>query len=89
MKILLVALCLALSLATPRSAAADGPSSQCTANADCAPAQCCHATSCVAKSEAPDCKGAICTMDCRPGTMDCGGGCRCVEGACRAELAKQ
>lgn len=89
MKTLLATVCLAAALVVSSRAWADGPASECSANADCAPAQCCHATSCVAKSAAPDCKGAMCTMDCRPGTMDCGGACRCVEGNCKAELAKQ
>ncbi len=38
----------------------------------CYPSDCCHATVC--SLEQPDCTGAICTMDCRPGTLDCGQG---------------
>jgi len=67
----------------------NGLESPCATNSDCVPAQCCHATSCVAKSAAPDCTFAMCSTDCRPGTLDCGGGdCRCAEGACRAELGR-
>ena len=59
---------------------------QCTANADCVPATCCHATACVAKGEGPNCSGVPCTRECRAGTLDCGGGCVCRSGACAAEL---
>lgn len=58
----------------------------CTTDADCVPAQCCHADACVAKQNAPDCTDVMCTMECRAGTIDCGGGCLCFEGRCAARL---
>jgi len=49
----------------------------------CVPASCCHATECVLESEAPDCSGSFCTMECSPGTMDCGQGhCGVIDGEC-------
>ena len=49
----------------------------------CVPASCCHAIECVLESEAPNCSGSVCTMDCRPETMDCGQGyCKFVDGEC-------
>ena len=49
----------------------------------CVPASCCHASECVSESEAPNCDGSICTMDCRPETMDCGQGhCDFIDGKC-------
>ena len=49
----------------------------------CVPASCCHAAECVWESDAPNCSGRICTMDCRAGTIDCGQGqCEVVGGAC-------
>jgi len=54
---------------------------------ECVPAQCCHATSCVSKDKAPDCKGTMCTMECKPRTMDCGQGhCEYINGKCEAVL---
>jgi hypothetical protein len=60
----------------------------CTTDADCVPADCCHAAACVARENAPSCGDAVCTMECRPDTMDCGGGCLCHEGRCAARLAE-
>ena len=55
----------------------------CSADADCVPADCCHASSCVNDVEKPDCSGMFCTMECAPGTMDCGQGhCGCVDNKC-------
>jgi len=55
----------------------------CNIDADCVPASCCHASECVLESEAPDCSGRICTMNCEPGTLDCGQGhCEFVDGEC-------
>ena len=49
----------------------------------CVPASCCHASECVLESEAPDCNGSICTMNCVPGTLDCGQArCEYVDGKC-------
>jgi hypothetical protein len=58
----------------------------CQADADCVKATCCHATTCVAVSDGPDCSASTCTMDCRAGTMDCNGGCLCQAGKCAAKL---
>jgi hypothetical protein len=70
--------------------AADTPSGgPCAADADCVPAVCCHAKTCVAAAQKPSCAGTMCTLDCRMGTMDCGGGnCVCKDGSCAAELKK-
>jgi hypothetical protein len=77
---------------TPVSAAADEGSSgvsaaasaPCTADGDCVPATCCHASACVSAAQAPDCAEMMCTEDCRDGTMDCGkGSCACQDGACQ------
>lgn len=59
---------------------------ECTIDADCVPAQCCHATACVPTYDAPACDGIFCTEECRAGTIDCGGGCFCdvAEGKCKA-----
>ncbi len=67
--------------------AAPGAGAECKADADCVPAGCCHATSCVPVAEAPDCKEVACTAECRPGTLDCGGRCVCTaDGQCTAKL---
>ena len=49
----------------------------------CVAKTCCHASECVLESDAPDCHGALCTLECRAGTMDCGAGrCGFVDGKC-------
>jgi len=59
------------------------PETECSADGDCVPAQCCHPTDCVKKELKPDCTGILCTMECAPGTMDCGQGhCACVDNKC-------
>lgn len=60
----------------------------CETDADCVPADCCHASSCVAQEHAPSCGDAMCTQECRYGTLDCGGGCLCHEGRCAARLSE-
>lgn len=56
---------------------------ECSADKDCVPATCCHASEAVNKEQAPDCKGILCTMECVPGTIDCGQGeIKCVKGNC-------
>jgi len=56
---------------------------ECSQDADCVPAGCCHANSCVAASKAPSCDGIYCSMECAPGTLDCGAGnCICQDGKC-------
>ena len=61
---------------------------ECTTDADCVPATCCHPTTCVAKSAAPDCSATMCTKECRAGTLDCGGSCLCNAGRCDARLGE-
>jgi hypothetical protein len=58
----------------------------CSADADCVKDDCCHATSCVAIADAPDCSATMCTLECRAKTMDCNGGCVCQAGFCAAQL---
>ena len=55
---------------------------ECDEDADCVPAQCCHAADCIIKEKRADCSKVACTMDCRPGTLDCGGSCGCIGGRC-------
>jgi len=60
---------------------------ECTSNADCVPAECCHQSSCIHKDFAPDCSDVMCTMECAPGTLDCNQGtCMCIGGICEAVL---
>lgn len=61
----------------------------CETDADCVPARCCHAAACVARANAPDCSGMMCTQECRYGTLDCGGECLCHEGKCAARLSER
>jgi hypothetical protein len=60
----------------------------CETDDDCVPAECCHAAACVASANAPACGDAMCTMECRYGTLDCGGACLCHEGRCAARLSE-
>ena len=60
----------------------------CETDGDCVPAECCHAAACVARDHAPACADAMCTQDCRYGTLDCGGACLCHEGRCAARLSE-
>ena len=58
---------------------------ECVSDLDCVPEICCHAATCVAVENAPNCGDVFCTMECTPGTMDCGEGkCSCVNGKCEA-----
>lgn len=51
----------------------------------CVKASCCHASSCVDGSQAPDCSDTFCTQECVPGTLDCEqGSCQEVNGKCEA-----
>jgi hypothetical protein len=59
----------------------------CTTDADCVPDACCHAAACVAAANRPSCADAVCTQECRYGTLDCGGSCLCHEGHCAARLS--
>ena len=59
----------------------------CNDDSECVKATCCHASECVMASEAPDCEGIMCSMECRPNTMDCGqGSCKCINNECRLVL---
>lgn len=60
----------------------------CASDADCVPAECCHAAACVARERAPSCEDAMCSAECRYGTIDCGGGCLCYQGRCAARLSE-
>jgi hypothetical protein len=58
----------------------------CLSDADCAPAQCCHPTSCVNSAFRGVCNLA-CTSSCE-GPLDCGAGsCGCVNGICTVVAA--
>lgn len=72
---------------SPDTPPSTGP---CTSDADCAPARCCHATSCVLASQAPkDCGETMCSAECVEGSMDCGkGSCACREGTCQVQWRK-
>ena len=60
---------------------------ECSIDSDCVPASCCHADSCTAKLNAPDCSGIFCTMECKPMTIDCNQGeCKCIKGVCEAVI---
>jgi len=59
----------------------------CTTDEDCVPGGCCHAATCVGRSNEPQCADAMCTQECRYGTLDCGGACLCHEGRCAARLS--
>ena len=49
----------------------------------CVSASCCHPKECVLESEAPNCSGVFCSMNCVPETMDCGQGhCGIIDGEC-------
>ena len=55
---------------------------QCSVDADCVPAQCCHPTDVVSKASGPDCRGVLCSMSCE-GSLDCGAGeIKCVSNRC-------
>lgn len=57
------------------------PIAECTADAECVPEQCCHATTCIPSDEKGVCNLA-CTEECRSETLDCGGYCSCDNGKC-------
>jgi len=60
---------------------------ECSSDSGCVPASCCHSSECVPASEAPNCEGRMCSMECKPGTLDCGQGfCECMNSKCRAVL---
>lgn len=58
---------------------------ECTTDADCVQNECCHASGCVSKENAPDCSGVVCSQECALNTLDCGQGrCVCENGKCWA-----
>jgi hypothetical protein len=61
------------------------PAADCNTDSDCAPEQCCHATSCIPVSKKGVCN-LLCTNICMPGTIDCGGSCLCQNNKCTAKL---
>ena len=59
----------------------------CTSDSDCVPASCCHPSSCIAKEQAPQCKGIMCSQVCEPGTLDCmQGSCICENNQCKTTI---
>ena len=61
--------------------------SECKTDSDCVPLECCHATRCGPRDEAPECTQVVCTAECHPRTLDCGGVCACTtDGHCVAKL---
>ncbi|MFO0658635.1 MAG: hypothetical protein U0165_02195 [Polyangiaceae bacterium] len=62
---------------------------ECQSDSDCVPASCCHATECVPASAKPNCDNAMCTRDCKGGTLDCGGSCGCEAKKCVAHLSQR
>lgn len=67
----------------------DAGATACQTDADCVPAQCCHPSSCVLASAAPECADTMCTEVCEGGTMDCGQGhCACQSGTCAVVIDK-
>jgi hypothetical protein len=80
----------------PKAAAANDTSqvgtssvtTACQVDTDCVKDKCCHAAACVSASSAKDCSEAMCTEECKEGTMDCGkGSCGCVDGECAVKWA--
>lgn len=63
----------------------NNPAPKCAKDSDCAPEQCCHATSCIPANQKDVCT-LLCTNVCLPGTIDCGGSCTCENGECIAKL---
>ena len=60
---------------------------ECTVDKDCVPASCCHPSDAVARENAPDCRGVLCTADCQSGTLDCNQGeIKCIKNKCAAVL---
>jgi hypothetical protein len=70
-----------LSPATPAATASPVQVAECMRDADCVPAECCHASSCTALAAKRPCN-LLCTASCE-GPLDCGAGsCGCVNGKC-------
>lgn len=56
---------------------ARGQVTMCSTDADCLPASCCHATTCVHKTAVPATRSCSEQCQCVPFTLDCGGTCGC------------
>lgn len=66
---------------TPAATASPVHVVECTRDADCVPAECCHPSSCTAAAAKKPCN-LLCTASCE-GPLDCGGGsCGCVNKKC-------
>ena len=85
--VILVLIGLIILLTTTKKEVAPG---YCVSDSDCVPASCCHPNSCVAKEQAPNCKGILCSQVCEPGTLDCmQGSCKCVNSKCTVTSGKE
>lgn len=79
---LLLVLCAVIMVFNPILAAGEG---SCSADADCVPSSCCHASGCVSSNDQAamkakgDCAAQTCTASCDAFTLDCGGKCFCTE----------
>ncbi len=63
------------------------PQNRCTNDNDCVEKTCCHPTEAVNAKYGPDCKGLLCTAECKPGTTDCGQGeVKCIKNKCEVVL---
>jgi hypothetical protein len=66
---------------------AEGNQEECSADSDCIPNSCCHATGCMPKENVSVCR-VFCTQVCS-GPLDCGAGsCGCIKGKCRVVPSK-
>lgn len=66
---------------TPTPTVSPAKATECTREADCVPAGCCHPSSCTAAVVKKPCN-LMCTASCE-GPLDCGAGsCGCVNGTC-------
>ncbi len=73
----------------PSSSVSAGPAlDRCTADADCVPKTCCHATECTLRTKAPKCVGKKCSKKKVDLSFDWGGRCGCVDGVCQAFLVR-
>jgi hypothetical protein len=63
-------------------------SGSCRRDADCVPASCCHAQTCVHRRLAPACQGVGCPEHCPTDSVQCRGSCACIEGRCGATFPK-
>jgi hypothetical protein len=85
---LAVALIVAISLVACGSARFVDGTDRCMTDSECVAATCCHAMTCVGTVHAPSCNDAVCSTECRPGTIDCGGRCFCHDGVCAAIIVR-